>query len=129
MNMKKTYLLTFSLLIFVLGGCTEEITEENLIGGNWVAIAGFQDGEVVGDPNCSPFEEGIEFKDEDTVFVETHDRDYEYWLYEADNGFEIMFNDTGSGIYSYEISILGENEIGITGKGDFQSEESCYLER
>lgn len=126
--MKKIFALILVLIIFP--SCAEKITEEDIIGGKWIATGGYQDGEAVGEPNCYPFSEGIEFTNKDTVHVDRYDRDFEYWLYQNDNRFEIMFNDiSGSGIYSYEISMLGENEIGISGKGDFRSEESCYFER
>lgn len=47
------------VLSFLIGCADEEIVEDDLIGENWLATAGFQDEEAVGEPDCYPFEEGI----------------------------------------------------------------------
>lgn len=60
-----TFIPFLGLLILI--GCAEEVAEEDIIGGNWIATAGLQDGDAVGEPNCHPFEEGIEFTNEDAV--------------------------------------------------------------
>lgn len=124
---KVRYLLP--LLFIFLIGCSAEITEEDLIGGYWIGTAGYKDGEPEGDPYCLPFIiEGLEFKDESTVYAEDYDRDFEYWLEDSKNGTVINFR--GKNHYvSYYIDMIDEDEIGLTGEGEIQQKESCYLER
>jgi hypothetical protein len=119
------------LVLFILMGCSgEEVAGEDLTGGNWVATAGFLDGTAEGEPNCYPFEEGIEFNGEDTVYVETFERDFEFWLSEDEGPpTKLFFRDDSTGLYRYEITVLSENEMGLTGIGQFEEGRSCYLER
>ncbi|WP_164217731.1 hypothetical protein [Virgibacillus sp. YIM 98842] len=106
------------------------MTEEDLIGGYWIGTAGYEDGEPAGEPNCMPFDDGIEFKDKETVYVETYDTDFSYWLEDNGDGIEIHFRGEELGIYlSFYIDKINEDDIGLLGKEDIQSEESCYLER
>src|SRR5699024_5352175 len=67
----------FCFLPFLfLTACDQNVTEEDfLIGGTWVATVGYQDGEAEGEPNCYPFQDGIEFIDKDAVYIETYGRD------------------------------------------------------
>jgi len=60
------------------------MTEEVISDGTWIATSGYEKGEEKEDPDCYPFEEGIQFRDEDTVFVETSGKDIEYLFYEKD---------------------------------------------
>lgn len=127
--MRMKYFL-IPLFILVLVGCSAEVSEENLIGGYWIGTAGYKDGEPAGEPNCMPFADGIEFKDEESVYVEAYERDFTYWLEDNNDGIVINFRGEDLGIYlNFYIDKINENEIGLIGKGDIQSEESCYLER
>lgn len=118
------------LIILVLTACTKEVTENDLIGGTWEATAGFEDGEVKGGPNCHPFEEGIEFKNDDTIYNISTDRDFEYWHYEDERDFKIHFEDSRPGQYNYRIKKISEDEIVLEGL-DYSTSKgnSCYLER
>src|SRR5690625_2568188 len=129
--MKRIFPFIPFLVLLILMGCAgEEVTGEDLTGGNWVATAGFQDGNAEGEPNCYPFEEGIEFVSEDTVYVESYERDFEFAVSnDAGPLPRIYFNSEYSGLYRYEITMLNENEMGITGLGQFLEGRSCYLER
>jgi hypothetical protein len=129
--MKRILTLIPFLVLLILMGCDgEEIAGEHLTGGNWVATAGFLDGKAEGEPNCYPFEEGIEFSSEDMVYVETFEREFEFWLSEDEGPqTKLFFNDSSQGIFQYEITILSEDEIGLTGLGRFEEGRSCYLER
>lgn len=40
-----------------------------------MATVGYQDGEAEGEPNCYPFQAGIEFINKDAVYIETYGRD------------------------------------------------------
>lgn len=74
--MERTILKRFFIIIvlpFILVTCGETISEEELIGGEWVASAGYEDGEVSGEENCFPFEKGNQFKSEDTVYNTSFD--------------------------------------------------------
>jgi len=52
----KYKLLLIILLPFLLTSCNQKADEEYLIGGNWIATAGYEDGEIKGEPNCHFFE-------------------------------------------------------------------------
>lgn len=124
----KYYLFPFVFLIMI--GCSAEATEDDLIGGYWIGTAGYKDGEPEGDSYCTPFAEGLMFKDEDTVYVEDYDRELEYWLEDNNDGIEIHFRGESAGTYlRYYIDKIDEDEIGLKGIGDLQKKESCYLER
>lgn len=130
MKKKIKYCLLPLLLIFLIG-CSAKVTEEDLIDGYWVATAGYKDGEPEGEPYCSPVvTDGLEFKDEETVYVEAYDTDFSYWLEDNGDGIEIHLRGGKYGHYlSYYIDKITDHEFGLLGKGDIQSEESCYLER
>lgn len=128
--MKKTYILIPLFILFT--ACSQNVTEEDfLIGGTWLATAGYEDGEAEGKPNCRPLEEGLTFKDKDTVYNETLGRDIEYVLNETDEGSEIYVADpvTG-GSYNYQIKKIGGDEITLEGLDySISKGNSCYLER
>src|SRR5699024_9240525 len=106
--LKKMYI--FTLLIF-LTACSQNVTEEDfLIGGTWVATAGYEDEEARGEPNCYPFEEGIEFTSDDSFYNATSDHDFEYWLYEHEGDSNIFFAGPTPG-YGYRITKISEDEI------------------
>ena len=123
--------LKFSLIFLVciiLIGCTSKVTEEDLIGGAWIATAGYKDGDIQGKPNCHPFEEGIEFKYVDTVYNESFKENFTYFLSEIDKGTEIAFDLPGPGIYRFQIKLISEEEMMLEGVG-LSEGRSCYLER
>lgn len=123
--MKKSVLF-FSLFFFILlTGCSQRITEEDLIGGNWVATAGYEDGETGEEPNCYPFEDGLEFKDKEAAYNESFERNFEYILEEE--GEKVTFFDV-SFTYSYQINKISENEIVLEGLYTNEG-EGCTLER
>jgi len=116
------------VLIILLAACNKQVTEEELSGGEWVAKAAYEDGEIIGEPNCYPFEEGFKFKDEDTVYNTTFAEDFSYELIETKKGTEIVFHLSGPGVYRYDIKILTEDELVMEGLGLAEG-ESCYVER
>ncbi len=121
--LRKTLVLTILLLLLI--GCSQKVTEEELIEGTWIGTSGYEDGEEEGDSNCYPFEDGIEFKSEDTVYVETYDRDFDYWL--SDKETTITFLDK-SRFYSYDIKKHGEDKIILEGLFSHEG-HSCVMER
>ena len=73
--------------------------------------------------------EGLEFKEDGVVYVEEFDEDFEYWLKKSKHG-GMTLNFRGEHHYlSYFIDKINDNEIGLTGKDDYQKNEACYLER
>lgn len=100
--------LMISILIIILGGCNKLVTTDELIGGKWVPKSGYKDGEASGDPVCPPYDKGIEFKDEETVYVESGDKDFRYGLRESDDGMIInFFNPNGETDF---LKVFIENE-------------------
>src|SRR5690625_3836279 len=95
-------------LLLLLIGCSQKVTEEDLIGGKWIGTAGYVDGKAEDEPNCYPFQDGIEFKDDDTVYVETYERDFEYLLNKK--GVELALFDI-SRSYSYQIKKVDKDEL------------------
>src|SRR5690625_1429514 len=123
LTMKKKIMLIPLLLLLI--GCSQKVTEEDLIGGKWIGTAGYVDGKAEGEPNCYPFQDGIEFKNDDTVYVETYERDFEYRLNKK--GVELAFFDI-TRIYNYHIKTIDEDEIVLEGSG-LSKGNSCVLER
>src|SRR5690625_830200 len=121
-------LLLLIFLLFLLTSCSQKADAEYLIGGNWIATAGYEDGEIKGVPNCNFFEEGLEFKDEDTVYNADFDMDFDYRLSDRNKVTEITFLSNEAGEFRYNIHIISENEIGFEGVG-LSEKKSCYLER
>ena|SRR5699024_1083129 len=122
----KLVLVIFFTLFLV--GCSQQADEDYLIGGNWIATAGFEDGEVKGEPNCHFFEEGLEFKKDEVVYNASFDFDFNYSLSERDKVTQITFLSNKAGIFRYNIHIISENEMVL--EGVFLTEgDSCYLER
>lgn len=122
--------IPFLVLLILMGCAGEEVAGEDLIGGNWVATAGFQNGNVEGEPDCFPFEEGIEFIGEDMVYVESFERDFEFSISEEEGPpTRIYFYDSDQGLFRYEITMVSESEMGLTGTGRYEEGRSCYLER
>lgn len=115
------------IILMMLIGCGQKVTEEVLMEGTWIATSGYEDGEETSDPNCYPFEDGIDFKNDDTVFVQTYDRDFEYMFFEEDSTIRFLDNTRS---YIYEIIIIAENKIVLEGLSwSNQEGRSCVLER
>src|SRR5690625_4252039 len=124
--MKPIYLLLFiTSLLFIFNGCTQIVTEKDLIGGKWIGTAGYVDGKAEGEPNCYPFQEGIEFKDDDTVYVGAYERGFQYAL--NTKGVELAFFDI-TRLYIYQIKKVDEDELGLEGLG-VSEDNTCILER
>jgi len=125
----KKIIYILPLLLLTLLGCGTKITEEDLIGGTWVATAGYQNGEPKGDPYCLDFVmEGLEFKGEDIVYSVYHNEEYTYHLEEKEADTVIVINRKGTD-YHYFIDKINDDEIGLIGDNHYEEEESCYLER
>jgi len=123
--MNKLYLATFFLLLSILIGCSKEVTEEDLIGGEWVATAGYKDGEPEGESDCTPsVNSGLGFKDEKTVFLKECESNFKYALEDRKEGLSIYFEGVVHRIYYIEK--ISEDEFGL--KGTY-NDESCYFER
>src|SRR5690625_7387355 len=124
--MKPIYLLLFiTSLLFIFNGCSQKVTEEDLIGGRWIGTDGDVDGKAEGKRNCYPFQDGIKFKNEDTVYVETYEWDFEYRLNKK--GAELGLFDI-SRSYSYQIEKVDEDELALEGLG-VSEDNTCILER
>src|SRR5699024_371242 len=83
--------LLLMIVIIVMGGCGNVITEDQLIGGTWLLTNGYEDGEIGGDPVCPGYEEGMEFIDEENVYVIAQEKEFVYRLRESDEGMKIEF--------------------------------------
>src|SRR5690625_2210491 len=119
-----------SLIFLMMAGCSSQITERDLVGGNWQATAGYEDGEPVGEPYCMDFfTGGLEFKEDGIVYGEEYNKDYEYELEEWEGRIRIVFNRNGKNRHNYFIDKISADEIGLTGSGRGFENESCYLER
>ncbi len=120
-------LLLFMIVIIVMGGCSNAITEDQLIGGKWILVNGYEDGEIGGDPVCPAYEEGMEFIDEENVYVFAEEEEISYSLSESDEGMEIIFSYPND-IDFYKISMENENAFGLNGSG-MSKTRNCYFER
>jgi len=113
--------------MFILSGCSDQITEEDLIGGKWSATAGFENEKAGGEPVCGYYAKGLEFKDKKTVYVDEEGENFKYRL-SATEGMEIEIYPPGFGIDSFKIYKISENAFGITYiYGNLK--KGCYFER
>ena len=115
------------MIVIMMGGCGNVITEDQLIGGKWILINGYEDGEVGGDPVCPAYEEGMEFIDKEKVYVFAEEEEISYSLSESEEGMEIIFfypND----IDFYKITMENEDAFGLNGSGMIKR-LNCYFER
>lgn len=130
--MKKKIMLIPLLLLLI--GCSQKVTEEDLIGGKWIGTAGHENGKAKGESNCFPFQDGIEFKDENTVYVERFEREFEYWINEdsditfGDAGSEDPSPDIGYFFYSYQIKMISKDEVVLEGVYALKN-DACHMER
>lgn len=125
---KNSLFFAISILLIILGGCNDLITADDLVGGKWVPKSGYKDGEPSGDPVCPPFDKGLEFKDEEIVYVESGDKDFEYYLREASYGMEINFLNPNGEYDFFEIIIENEDNLALIGSGASEN-FNCYFER
>jgi len=121
-------LLLLVIVAIVIGGCGNVITEDQLIGGTWVVTNGYEDGEIGGDPSCRPFDEDLEFIDEENVHVIAQEKDFVYRLRESDEGLEIEFYNPNGEVDFFNITIENENAFGLNGAG-IDKTLNCYFER
>ena len=115
-------------VIIVMGGCSNMITEDQLIGGKWLVTNGYENGEVGGDPVCPSFDEGLEFIDEERVYVIAYEKEFVYKLRESDEGMEISFFNPNGEVDFFKITMENENAFGINGSGIVKT-LNCYFER
>ena len=121
-------ILMLIIVTIVIGGCSEVITEDQLIGGKWLVTNGYEDGEVGGDPVCPSFDEGLEFIDEEKVYVIDEEKEFGYSLSESDEGMEITFFNPNGEIDFFKISMENEDAFGLNGSGMIKT-RNCYFER
>lgn len=120
--------LPLIIIIIVMGGCGNVITEDQLIGGKWLVTNGYENGEVGGDPVCPSFDEGLEFIDEERVYVIAYEKEFVYKLRESDEGMEISFFNPNGEVDFLKITMENENAFGINGSGIVKT-LNCYFER
>jgi|SRR5690625_316649 len=116
------------IVTIVMGSCGNVITEDQLIGGKWILINGYEDGEVGGDSVCPSFDEGMEFIDEEKVYVIAEEEEFVYRLRESDEGMEITFFNPNGVIDFYKITMENENGFGLNSSGVSKT-RNCYFER
>ena len=121
-------LLLLMIVIIVMGGCGNVITEDQLIGGTWLLTNGYEDGEIGGDPVCPPFDGGLEFIDEENVYVIDQEKEFVYRLRESDEGMELEFYNPNGEVDFYKITMENENGFGINSTGVSKT-RNCYFER
>ncbi|WP_152655079.1 hypothetical protein [Oceanobacillus sp. CFH 90083] len=128
MNRLKYCFLIIIMIIPV--GCSTIITEEDLIGGEWVATAGYKDGEPEGEADCFDIvSQGLEFKDEKTVYSKGYESDFNYGLEEIEGGLTIYLErNNGSMHRTYFIEKISEDEFGLKGRLFFEG-QNCYFAR
>lgn len=128
LSVQKKYLCVV-VLLFLLIGCSSKVTEGDLIGGTWNAVAGYKDGKIEGRPDCLDFMiGGLEFIDENTVHGNEFEENFDYRLEDRKKGIAISINRKGV-LYSYYIDRVNDDAIGLIGANGFQEDESCYFER
>ena len=128
MRNKFLLIIIFFLFLFVLTSCTQKADAEYLTGGNWIATAGYEDGEAKGEPNCHFFEKGLEFKDKETVYNASFEEEFTYSLSDRNKLTEVTFIQRDRITFTYNIHVISENEMGFEGLYSGEG-ESCYLER
>lgn len=117
-----------SILLITLAGCNELATSDDLIGGKWLVTNGYEDGEIGGDPVCPSFDKGMEFINEEKVYVIDEEKEFAYKLRESDGGMKIsLYNPNGEVDY-FKITMENENACGLNGSGMIKT-LNCYFER
>ena len=121
-------LLLFVIVTVVISACSIKITEDQLIGGTWLVTNGYENGEIGGDPICPSFDEGMEFIDEEKVYVIAEDKEFDYRLRETDEGMEFEFYNPNGRVDFYKITMENENAFGLNSSGVTKT-RNCYFER
>ena len=116
------------IVSIVLGACDEVITEDQLIGGKWLVTNGYEDGEIGGDPLCPSYDEGLEFIDEEKVYVIDEEKEFSYRLRESDEGMELEFYNPNGEYEFFTITMENEDAFGLNGSGITEN-RNCYFER
>src|SRR5690625_3127472 len=119
--------LLLLLIVIMMGGCSNVITEDQLIGGTWLVTNGYEDGEIGGDPVCPSYEEGMEFIDEEKVYVIDEDKEFSYILRESDEGMKIEFYNPNGEMDFFTITMEDEDAFGLNGSGMIKT-LNCYFE-
>ena len=120
-------LLLFVIVTVVISACSIKITEDQLIGGTWSVTNGYENGEIGGDPICPSFDEGMEFIDNEKVYVISEEKEFTYKLREFDEGMEISFFNPNGIIDFYKITMENENAFGLNSSGVTKT-WNCYFE-
>lgn len=93
-----------------------------------VPKSGYKDGEPSSDPVCPPYDKGTEFQDEETIYVESGDKDFRYGLRESDDGIIInIFNPNGETDF-LKVFIENDDNLVLLGAG-ISENHNCYFER
>ena len=122
-------LLTSIVLLFFYIGNSSKITEEDLIGGTWVATAGYKEGKLDGEANCTDYlMEGLKFKQDGVAYVGKLDEEFEYSVKYSEEGTKIIFI-TKNSYYSYYIDKISKDEIGLVGGLESLNNHPCYFKR
>jgi len=115
------------IIFLLLAGCSETITREYLLEGNWVAISGYKNGEVEGEPKCNLIK-GLNFKDEETVYVDHIEQDFEYTISDETEGRLELFSERLNMLMRLDTTIIDEDGMVIEGAFSFD-DQVCYMER
>src|SRR5699024_7332963 len=81
-----------------------------------------------GDPVCPSFDEGLEFIDDEKVYVIDEEKEFGYSLSESDEGMEITFFNPNGEIDFFKISMENEDAFGLNGSGMIKT-LNCLISR
>ncbi|MFS0750400.1 hypothetical protein [Oceanobacillus sp. 1P07AA] len=123
--MKRIMLSIFILLLLI--GCKSEVPKEYLVGGTWVATAGYENGEAEGDPQCHTVI-SMTFKNNNLVYIEYPDQEFEYSFEEDKKDRVIFYSEYLSLNMRYDIKLIDDDAMAIAGVGGFE-DQVCYMER
>ncbi|WP_424475230.1 hypothetical protein [Oceanobacillus kimchii] len=115
------------IVLTLLVGCEEIVTYDYLQEGKWIATAGYKDDENKGEPEC-PVIKGLDFKDENTVYIDHIDEEFEYSLSDERDGQLAFYSEPLSLRMRFDTIIVDENSMAIEGQGRFE-DQVCYMER
>lgn len=120
-------LLLLIIVIIAIGGCSNVITEDELIGGKWLVTNGYENEGIGGDPVCPSFDKGLEFIDEEKVYVIDEKKEFGYTLSESKEGMKIIFFNPNGEIDFFKITMETEDGFGLNGSG-MSKNRNCYFE-
>src|SRR5699024_9327857 len=112
----------------VLGSCSEVITEDQLIGGKWLVTNGDESGEIGGVSVCHSFDGGLEFMDDEKVYVIDEKKEFGYSLSESDEGMEISFFNQIGEFDFLKINMEKDDVFGLNDSGIIKTLK-CYFVR